>query len=115
MTTWADIVKGDAATTDTNLSQGAEPAPETPPQEDHRHHHIHPTPKTSSILPPPATPPTLDKSLPSIHPEHPPAVDKLFGDDHTTKLPNNFRFLFNNINGLPLTSTSLLNFAAITK
>jgi len=42
-------------------------------------------------------------------------VDIYFGDDHKTKLPKNFRFVFNNINGITLTPDTLINFAAITK
>ena len=43
-------------------------------------------------------------------------IDTFFGDDHRqTKLPHHFRFLFNNINGLVLTHTDLINFISITK
>jgi hypothetical protein len=101
MTTWADIVKGNVATTDINLFQGAAPAPEIQKTKQ-QHHPRQPTPEKSSILPPPATPPTLATLLPSIHPKYPLAVDKHFGDDRTTKIPKTFCFLFNNINALSL-------------
>ena len=42
-------------------------------------------------------------------------IDIFFGDDHRTKLPLQFRFVFNNKNGLVLTHTDMINFTAITK
>jgi hypothetical protein len=112
MLSWADVVKGNkvpkalnpsrlAATTRmipayTLLDDPMKPAWTTNPI-------FGDTPPTLPEPPPPKTQEELE-------------IDMYFvGDNHTKKSPHQFRFLFNNINRLSLTSVSLLNFTAITK
>ena len=119
MKTWADVVKG---------------AP-TPPTSSPLHHYASkPSQKTPTVL---RTQSTLtftksndssiqshsreslkDHVTPSNTPYNQEQINTTcthFSDDPSKKLPNNFRFAFNNLNGLPLTSATLINFAAITK
>lgn len=39
--------------------------------------------------------------------------DRYYGTDHTNKLPNHYRFVFNNINGIQLSTTSLRELTVI--
>ena len=116
MTTWADVVMGDNPTPKSHPPKRQEnKTPTNTPTDDPINETTNKPLKKTTQPNQYTTTPSGSKKLFSFSQSQPMEVDIYFGDDHKTKLPKNFRFVFNNINGITLTPDTLINFAAITK